>query len=293
MVLTYVTLAALLWQTAIASSTDTAVVRRNEIYLQAGSGERLLTHDGIPKRLPTISPSGDALIYVVDHPVPADAPEETVVVLGLDGQVRRRIVPEGYVPATFWRLDWLDEERIGAMSCGHANCMYWIMDPRSGKTIQVMQGGFDFIWSHNRQLVVRLSAVNGDAWENDNGSAEHDAVLFNRDDLFLYPPEKAGRNSDDSHTHDIGVGNGSRFVWSPDDKWVAFTDLIGPEDDWYVVILSPSGKMLRDTLPIGPDYKATLQWLDDTHLEVRATQGNFHFALSGDQFSEVVAPRDR
>jgi hypothetical protein len=106
----------------------------------------------------------------------------------------------------------------------------------------------------------------------------------------IYPPEWAG-NFDDSyrfsHSHDIGIRKGSTFVWSPDDKWVAFTDLIGPEDDWYVVILSPDGKMLRDTLPIDPDYTATLEWLDDSHLDVHASKRAFHFALNGQRFSEI------
>ncbi|MFZ0794374.1 MAG: hypothetical protein WAM65_11415, partial [Candidatus Korobacteraceae bacterium] len=86
------------------------------------------------------------------------------------------------------------------------------------------------------------------------------------------------------------IGTLPLFVWSPDDKWVAFTDLIGPEDDWYVVVLSPSGKMLRDTLPVGPDYKATLEtleWRDDSHLDVHASKQVFHFALEGEKFSEI------
>ena len=103
-----------------------------------------------------------------------------------------------------------------------------------------------------------------------------------------YPPESAGRNSDYSHSHDIGTSRDT-FVWSPDDTWVAFTDLIGPEDDWYEVILSPGGKMLRDTLPIAPDYKATLEWLDDKHLDIRSGRQVFHFAINGEQFSEIRA----
>jgi len=280
---------ALFWQTGVTIA-NSVTVQDNEIWLQTASGQRQLTHDGVPKRLPTLSPSGDAVAYVVDHPVPQNAPEETIVLLDLDGEVRQRIVPEGYVPREFERLDWLDDQRIGAMACGHASCMYWVLNPRSGKTIEVMSGGFEYTWSHNRQVVATRGVAYDcdDPREREKGCPEHDSVSLDPGDAS-YPPEWAG-NFDDSyrysHSHDIGITRDT-FVWSPDNKWVAFTDLIGPEDDWYVVILSPDGKMLRDTLAIDPDYKATLEWLDDSHLDVHASKRVFHFVVNGKQFSEI------
>ena len=98
---------------------------------------------------------------------------------------------------------------------------------------------------------------------------------MNRDGVILYPHQASGQRVQDKHTHDIGLEADPRFVWSPDDNWVAFTDIIGPEGDWYAVILSPSGEMLRDTLPIDPDYDTALVWLDDTHLEVRTSHRSF------------------
>lgn len=285
MFLAYVTLAALLWQTP-ASSSNAVAVKDNEIWVQTASGQRQLTHDGIPKRLPTLSPSGNAVAYVVDHPVPQNAPQETIVLLDLDGEVRQRIVPEGYVPGEFERLDWLDDQRIGAMTCGHANCMYWVINPGSGKTIEVMRGGFEYTWSHNRQFVATWNVFYDcdDPREREKGCPEHDSVSLNPGGT--YPPEWAGKNSDRSHSHDIGTSTPT-FFWSPDDKWVAFTDLIGPEDDWYVVILSPDGKMLRDTVPIDPDFHSRLEWLDNTHLDLRAGNRVFHFAIDKGAFSEM------
>ncbi len=288
MFMAYIAVAALLWQTPGGSSA--ASVKDNEIWVQTTSGERQLTHDGIPKRLPTLSPSGNDLMYVVDHSQPNDAPKEEIVLLGLEGNIRKRITPEGYVPREFERLDWLDDQRIGAMTCGHANCMYWVMNPQSGKTVQVMSGGFDYTWSHNRQVVATwgVAYLCDDPREREKGCPEHNCASLHPGDA-RYPPEGAG-NFDDSyrysHSHDIGITRDT-FVWSPDDKWVAFTDLIGPVDDWYVVILSPSGKMLRDTLPIDPDHDATLEWRDETHLNVRTSKRVFHFALKGEEFSEL------
>ncbi len=290
MFLAYIAMAAFLWQTPGGSSSVS--VKDNEIWLQTASGERQLTHDSIPKRLPTLSPSGNDLMYVVDHPQPSDPPKEEIVLLGLEGDVRKRITPEGYVPREFDRLDWIDEHRIGALACGHANCMYWVINPDSGKTIEVIKGGFEYTWSHNRQFVATwgVSYDCDEPHEREKPCPEHDSVSLNPGDA-RYPPERAG-NFDDSyrfsHSHDIGMTRDT-FVWSPDDKWVAFSDLIGPEDDWYVVILSPDGKMLRDTVPIDPDYKATLEWRDDTHLDLRASKQVFHFAVKGEQFSEVRA----
>ena len=168
MLLAYVAIVALLWQAP--DSATSVSLRDNEIWLRTPTGERQLTHDGIPKRLPIlyypgdnavsrpanslISPSGASLIYVVDHLVPNNAPKEEIIVMDMEGNVHKRITPEGYVPQEFERLDWIDEYRIGAMACGHANCMYWVINPDSGKTIEVMRGGFEYIWSHNRQFVA-------------------------------------------------------------------------------------------------------------------------------------------
>jgi hypothetical protein len=288
MPLLWMAMTAMLWQ---ADSTPTPAhlnIMHNEIWLQTGSVQRQLTHDGVPKRLPTLSPSGDAVIYVVDHPVPQNPPKETIVLLGIDGKVRQTFIPQGYVPAPFDRVEWIDEHRIGAMSCGRANCMYWVLSADSGKTIAMTSGGFDFIWSHNRQFVARRLAANrGDSPEG-VPQPEHDAVALNNDDVTVYPPEMLGKNFDDSHSHEIGLGKDPTFVWSPDDKWVAFTDVIGPDDDWYVVLVSPQGRMLRDTVPIGADYDATLEWVDSTHMDLHAGKRVFHFAIRDQKFSEIA-----
>ena len=305
MLLACMAVLALVWQTA-TTSANTVTLKNNEVWLQTASGERQLTHDSVPKRLPIlyypvdnaisrpanslISPSGDSLIYVVDHPVPNDAPKEEIIVLDMEGNIRKRITPEGYVPGEFERLDWIDEHRIGAMTCGHANCMYWLINPDSGKTIKVMSGGFEYTWSHNRQFVATWN-VSYDCdlpREREKGCPEHDSVDLDPGNAS-YPPEWVGKFDDSyrfSHSHDIGTST-PVFVWSPDDKWVAFTDLIGPEDDWYVVILGPDGKMLRDTVPSDPDYKAALEWIDNNHLDLRTSKRVFHFAINNEGFSEI------
>ena len=114
--LAYIAVAALLWQAPESSSSVS--LEDNEIWLQTPSGERQLTHDGVPKRLPTLSPAGDGLIYVVDHLFANHAPEEEIVILDRDGSVHKRITPQG-VWREFDRLDWLDDHRIGALECGH------------------------------------------------------------------------------------------------------------------------------------------------------------------------------
>jgi hypothetical protein len=289
MFLACIVMVGLLWQAPEGSNSVS--LKDNEIWLRTPSGERQLTHDGVPKRLPTLSPSGDDLTYVVDHPQTNDPPKEEIIVLDMEGNIRKRITPKGYVPREFERLDWLDEQRIGAMLCGHANCMYWVINPGSGKTIEVMDGGFEYTWSHNRQVVATWGVAYDcdDPREREKGCPMHDSVELHPGDAS-YPREWSG-NFDDSyrysHSHDIGINKGSTFVWSPGDKWVAFTDLIGPEDDWYVVILSPSGKMFRDTFPIDPDHDATLEWRDDAHLDVRTSKQVFHFAVKDGQFSEL------
>ncbi len=127
-----------------------------------------------------------------------------------------------------------------------------------------------------------------DPHEREKGCPEHDSVGLHPGDA-AYPPEWAGKFDDSyrySLSHNIGIST-PIFVWSPDDKWVAFTDLIGPEDNWYVVILGPDGKMLRDTVPSDPDYKAALEWIDNNHLDLRTSKRVFHFAINNEGFSEI------
>lgn len=307
MLFLHIAMAGLLWQAP--ESPSSVWLKDNEIWLRTPSGERQLTHDGVPKRLPIlyspaengtpspdndlISPSGNSLMYVIDHPAVNEPPKEEIIVLDMDGNVRKRITPEGYVPREFERLDWIDEKRIGALACGHANCMYWVMNPDSGKTIEVIRGGFEYKWSHNRKYVAiwHVAYNCDDPQEREKGCPEHDSMELYPGDAS-YPPEWAAKYDDSyrfSRSHDIGIGTLPVFVWSPDDTWVAFTDLIGPEGDWYVVIVSPSGQMLRDTVPISPGAEDSLACVDDTHLDLHAGKRVFHFAIADGQFSEMSA----
>jgi len=287
MLICWAVMIALLLQPPLQADSSTVVsVENNEVWLQTASGNRQITHDGVPKRLAALAPSGDGVAYVVDKDVPNNAPEEEVILVNLKGEVLKRIVPEGYVFSAFGRLEWIDNERIGAMSCGHANCMYWVLNPGSGKTIQVMSGGFDFIWSHNRRFVVRhLVSYYGTAPEGER-LPEHDAVMFNQDGVFVYPPGIGTREFDD-RSHDMGRARWPQFVWSPNDEWVAFTDMIGPEDDSYVVLVSPKGEVLRETVPIDIGFDATLDWQDDAHLQLHMGGRTFKFVINGKQLTEV------
>jgi hypothetical protein len=167
---------------------------KNEVWVETAAGSRQLTNDGIPKRLAALSPGGNRLVYVVDdwssdaqHKQP---PKEEVVEMDSNGRLLRHIVPKGYVPEQFEQLEWIDSYRVGAMTCGHANCMYWIIDADSGKTLQVMQGGFDFIWSHNRQWVARRLVDFLDA-PLGTPKDELDQLMLN--ERSVYPPKGGGR----------------------------------------------------------------------------------------------------
>jgi len=281
--------ALLLQQATHTGSPADVSIENNEVWLQTASGSRQITHDGVPKRLATLAPSGEGVAYVIDKEAPNNALEETVVLVNRKGEVLQRIVPEGYVPGDFDRLEWIDDQRIGAMVSGHANCMYWVLNPGSGKTIQVMRGGFDFIWSHNRRYVARRRfAYYGNVPEGEP-LPEHDSVCFTQDDVTVYPPETGRQSLDDAETHDLGRISWGPFIWSPRDEWIAFPDVVGPEGDNYLVLVSPKGEILRETLSIdiGPD--TSIEWLDDTHLDLNTSGKTFHFVIKGKQLTEVAS----
>lgn len=267
---------------ATAPSAPTVSVQNNEVWVQ-----RQLTHDGVPKRSPVVSSSGNEVAYAVDKKTRSELQEEEEIVLvNMNGEIIWRSVPEDYISTSSEELGWIDDGRIGILGCGHANCVYWILDAASGKTIQIMRGGFDFIWSHNRKFVARRAVDYGEAAAGEP-LPEQDAVLLNEDHVYVYPPTAGASGYDRTHSHDLGRGKWPTFVWSPNDNWVAFTDTVGPEDDSYVVLVSPSREILRETVPVDIDFDATINWQDDTHLELHTGGKTFKFAINGKQLSEV------
>src|SRR5579859_7477405 len=222
-------------------------IDNNEVWLETAGKPQQLTHDGIPKRLAALAPPGNRLVYIVDD-WSSDAQHkkqlrEDVIELSNHGRLLRYIVPEGYVPKQFDGLEWIDSHRVGAMTCGHANCMYWILDSDSGKTLDVMNGGFEFVWSHNRRWVARRTVGFLDLPARD----ELDGLMLNK--TSIYPP-RAEVTQDAKTRATYKVIHGHRFgpfSWSPHDVWLAFTDIVSPEGDPYIVLVSPMGAILRET----------------------------------------------
>jgi hypothetical protein len=181
----------------------------------------------------------------------------------------------------FDRFEWIDEDRIGIMQCGHANCLYWILDANSGKTLKKMFGGFDFVWSHDQQTVARRKL--GTVTVDDHTSYDDLCmVVFNDDEEIAYPP----RNERATHLgrdHTIGY-----LAWSPDDAWVSFAEIEYPSYDSYVVLVSPSGKILRESLPVDVQYNTTVEWTDSSHFELKASGQLFRFKVADGELREIV-----
>ena len=246
---------------------------------------------GIPKGLAALAPSRDRLAYVVDNRSSdaqhEQAPKEDVVEMNSNGKLLRQIVPEGYVPNRFERLEWIDNQRIGALTCGHANCMYWVLDADSGKTIHVMSGGFDFIWAHNRRWVARRIVRILDAPVGTPGD-ELDQLMLN--ETWTYP--RRVEVPDDPQTlasHKLLRGHSfGPFTWSPHDVWLAFTDTVSPEGDVYVVLASPTGAILRETVPVDVEVGTEVEWADDTHLQLVKGDRTFKFVADRRELREIT-----
>ncbi|MGA3210538.1 MAG: hypothetical protein ABSD20_04475 [Terriglobales bacterium] len=260
-------------------------VEKNEVWRETAAGPRQLTHDGTTKSLAALSPNQKRLVYLVGDWSSDGEPPKDVVVADGDGQALRHVVPDGYVPGEFDKLEWIDNQRIGAMTCGHANCMYWILDADSGKTLKVMQGGFDFVWSHNRRWVARR--FEADIYAPDGSyEAEYDCVVL--DEKHIYPPYQPGQNRQLEQGHTVG-----EFAWSPHDIWLGFTDTVTPEGDPYVVLVSPAGTVLRDTVPVDVQYDAIIVWDDDSHLRLLTGGRSFNFIVVGNEVHEIKIPEGK
>ena len=262
-------------------------IDNNEVSIETSTDFRQITQNGTPKRLPVISPDGKRIVYVVDvwltkGPAKGDSGDpEDVVETDTQGKVLRHIIPKGYIPVQFDRLEWIDNERVGAMGCGHANCVYWVLEANSGKTLKMMEGGFDFVWSHNRRCVARRFIGDGDPM------SELDRLMLNDDWVYPSPREDMLQRTPGgipAHGHIIGES----IVWSPNDAWVAFTDMLVPEGDNYVVLASPSGVISRDTIAGDVSFNAQIKWTDDTHLDVTAAARTFNLVIVGNELRDVT-----
>jgi hypothetical protein len=257
-------------------------IDNNEVSIQASTGFQQITHDGTAKRLPVISPDGKRIVYLVDlwltngpHKDDSGNPED-IVETDAQGKVLRHIIPDGYIPVQFDRLEWIDNQRVGAMGCGHANCVYWILDADTGKTLKMMEGGFDFVWSHNRRWVARRFIGN-----DSEPSTEVDRLMVNDDGIYPTPSEAEGIPP---HGHILGES----IEWSPNDGWVAFTDVQEPQGDNYLVLASPSGVILRDTIVGDVSFDTHIKWTDGTHLEVMAGGRTFNLVVVGNELRDVT-----
>jgi hypothetical protein len=271
-----------LWFQTTDTSNPNIWIDNNEVWMQTAGGPRQLTSDNIPKRLALLSPDGKRLIYVVDQPSPdvrREPDQELIFEIDSDGKPLRKIIPTGYVPDRFERLDWLDERRIGAMVCGHANCMYWIMDADSGETIQTIFGGFDFVWSHDRSWVARKLV--GDPTE----VGEFETLKLNETDIYpaSTDPDIIGlrQGRQPQHAHNFGP-----FTWSPNDAWLGFTDSQSAHDV-YVVLVSTSGVILREKLAMPVKYDTAVEWTDDAHFQLKTTIRLLQFVINGSEVQQL------
>jgi hypothetical protein len=105
--------------------------------------------------------------------------------------------------------------------------------------------------------------------------------------IYPYPREDVLPRASGSlplHGHTLGES----IEWSPNDAWVAFTDMQGPEGDNYVVLASPSGVITRDTIAGDVSSNAEIKWIDETHLDVMASRRIFNLIVVGNELRDVT-----
>jgi hypothetical protein len=285
-----IALLLLILQAKVVQGQDIRI-ENNDLSVETSTGYRQITHDGTPKRLVSISPDGKRIVYVVDlwlinGPQKDDGGNrEDVVEIDTQGKVLRHMIPDGYTTGEIDGLEWIDNQRVGATGCGHANCVYWILDAGTGKTIKKMEGGFDFVWSHNRRWVARRFIDLTGAIGTPPG--EFDRLMLNDDWVYPSPRDDVLPRASGSlppHGHTLGES----IVWSPNDAWVAFTDIQGPEGDNYVVLASPSGVILRDTIAGDVSFNTQIKWIDETHLDVMAGGRTYNLVGGGNELRDVT-----
>ena len=253
-----------------------AWVQGHEVWVKTRAGDRRVVYDALAAEPVAASPSGDRVVYaqrnpLFDPPHCGNTPQKFLVLMNTDG---RQLWKIGFEEACddFQQFEWIDSRRIGAMICGRANCIYWIVDADSGKVLQRLADGFDFLWAHNRKWVAHRQLG--------LGFEEGDGLMFNGDHL-VYPqplPKTGYRNIGD-------------LTWSPDDKWVSFGEMDHPSYDSYLVLLSPQGEVIREDLPADINSNSRVTWTDASHIEITTSRGTLKFVLRGNTLHPVAEGR--
>jgi hypothetical protein len=168
-----------------------AWIQDHEVWMDSSAGPRRVICDALAADPVAASPSGDRVAYTVPDgkPVPDGLrPSMLVVIVDVDGRSLAKFTAEEN--SVFDVIEWIDNNRIGVWYCGHANCVYWVVDPNSGRTLHKFFGGFDFLWSHDRRYVarrglgpVRIAGKDGMIETDDLSS-----LMLNEDSKDVYPP---------------------------------------------------------------------------------------------------------
>ncbi len=260
-----------------------AWIQDHEVWMETSAGPRRVIYDSLAADPVAASPAGDRVVYGVintsfDAVHCGNTPQKFVVLVNSSGQFQWKTALKEACN-DFTKFEWIDDHRIGVMLCGHANCFYWVLDAGSGTILEEDSGGFDFVWSHNRRYVAHSTAGN---FELDaNTVVETSTLWFNDARDSVYPPVKPGTNT--LYLRDII----DDMTWSPDDAWLAFPEVEYPSYDSFVVLVSPSGKVLRDSLPVDVS-DAVIQWTDSSHFQINASGRTFKYVIAGGTLHEIV-----
>jgi len=249
-------------------------VEDHEVWVETADGEKRVVFDALAAEPAAVSPNGDRVVYAVDNPNGDcnEAPRQYIALVSNQGSPIWKVALDNC--NEFNHFEWIDEHRIGAKMCGHANCFYWVLDAATGKTLQQLSSGFDFLWSHNRQLVAHHIPF----YNEESGSS-----LYIGEREVNYPKR-------DVRTGQLPVVDIGELTWSPDDKWISFPETDYPSYDSYVVLVSPRGEVLRESLPVDVEYSNKVVWTDSSHFQITTSKRTFYFVVEGGKLREIAAP---
>jgi hypothetical protein len=260
-----------------------AWVQGHEVWMETDAGPRRVIYDALAAEPVAASPGGDRVVYGVINTNfdvhCGNTPQKFVVLVNASGQFQWKTALKEAC-TDFTKFEWIDAHRIGVMLCGHANCFYWVLDAGSGAILEEDFGGFDFVWSHNRRYVAHRTVGNV---ELDRYTlAETSTLLFNDARDSVYPPVKPGTQA----FYDREIIDD--MTWSPDDAWLAFPEVEYPSYDSFVVLVSPDGKVLRDSLPVDAN-DAVIKWTDNRRFQINASGRTFKYVVDGNTLREITS----
>lgn len=249
-----------------AAAQARVYLAKGEIWAVGKNAEtRQLTHDGVQKSSPILSPDRKEVAYYTEGTA-FNKVRSQVFVLRLDGAQISVITPtdpqNGTPLLSVLDVQWLGTQRIGIeCSVSPSTNEYLIADVSTGK-ITARYFGFSFQPSPDGKWLAHVG------WMPHFSPPQAQSYYLQLNDLSVYPMKHQVRQVLQPHWSEAIHTFVTSLSWAPDSSRLAFVDHVEPPGEFLLVLVNPEGGAVTRELSISQQTEIDVRWLDPGLVEV-------------------------